>query len=283
MSAARSPLDTGASADDSDVVIDLRRASFGYGERPTVTDATLTVRRGEIVAVVGPNGSGKSTLMKGILGLNERTDGSLTLFGVPGDELRDRARLGYVPQRHTLSTSVRATAEEIVATGRLPRIGWLGRLRATDRQIVARALDLVGLADRAATEVSTLSGGQQRRVLIARALAAQPDVLIMDEPTAGVDAANQHVLAEVLERLVERAVTMVIVTHELGALERLLTRIVVIDGGRIRFDGTPERYAAQRHTVHHDHDSHHHDDELHPQPSGVTLGPLDVRHDGGRP
>ena len=283
VSAARSPLDTGASSDGSDVVIDLRRASFGYGERPTVTDATLTVRRGEIVAVVGPNGSGKSTLMKGILGLNERTDGSLTLFGVPGDELRDRARLGYVPQRHTLSTSVRATAEEIVATGRLPRIGWLGRLRATDRQIVARALDLVGLADRAATEVSTLSGGQQRRVLIARALAAQPDVLIMDEPTAGVDAAHQHVLADVLERLVERAVTMVIVTHELGALERLLTRIVVIDGGRIRFDGTPERYAAQRHTVHHDHDSHHHDDELHPQPSGVTLGPLDVRHEGGRP
>ena len=138
VSADRSPLDTGSSADGSDVVIDLRRASFGYGERPTVTDATLTVRRGEIVAVVGPNGSGKSTLMKGILGLNERTEGTLTLFGVPGDELRDRARLGYVPQRHTLSTSVRATAEELVATGRLPRLGWLGRMRATDRQIVAR-------------------------------------------------------------------------------------------------------------------------------------------------
>jgi zinc transport system ATP-binding protein len=283
VSAVRAPLDIGSSTGGSDVVIDLHRASFGYGERPTVTDASLTIHRGEIVAVVGPNGSGKSTLMKGILGLNERTDGTLTLFGVPGDELRDRARLGYVPQRHTLSTSVRATAEEIVATGRLPRIGWLGRLRATDRQIVARSLDVVGLADRAATEVSTLSGGQQRRVLIARALAAQPDVLIMDEPTAGVDAANQHVLADVLERLVERAVTMVIVTHELGALERLLTRIVVIDGGRIRFDGTPQRYAALRAAVHHDHDSHHHDDELHPQPSSVTLGPLDVQHDGRRP
>ena len=283
MSAAHTAPDTDAAAVGSDVVIDLRRASFGYGERPTVTDATLSVRRGEIVAVVGPNGSGKSTLMKGILGLNERTDGTLTLFGVPGDELRDRACLGYVPQRHTLSTSVRATAEEIVATGRLPRIGWLGRLRATDRQIVARSLDVVGLADRAATEVSTLSGGQQRRVLIARALAGQPDVLIMDEPTAGVDAANQHVLADVLERLVEREVTMVIVTHELGALERLLTRIVVVDGGRIRFDGPPERYLAQRSTVHHDHDSHHHDDELHPQPSSLTLGPLDVRHDGSRP
>ena len=273
----------GAPPSSDEVVIDLHRAAFGYGERAVLTDATLTIHRGEIVAVVGPNGSGKSTLMKGILGLNEQVAGSVTLFGVPSQDLHERARLGYVPQRHTLSASVRATAEEIVATGRLPRINWLGRLRATDRQIVARSLDVVGLADRAATEVSTLSGGQQRRVLIARALAGQPDVLIMDEPTAGVDAASQHVLADVLERLVEREVTMLIVTHELGALERLLTRIVVVDGGHIRFDGTPAAYVAQRDAVHHDHDSHHHDDELHPQPSAVTLGPLDVRHDGRRP
>ena len=261
----------------ADAVVTVRGASFGYGDGPVLTDVDLSIRQGEIVAIVGPNGSGKSTLMKGVLGLNERVAGTVTLFGIDSGEFHDRARLGYVPQRHTLSASVRATAEEIVATGRLPRIGWLGRLRATDRLIVARSLDVVGLADRAATEVSTLSGGQQRRVLIARALAAQPDVLIMDEPTAGVDAANQHVLAEVLERLVERAVTMVIVTHELGALERLLTRIVVIDGGRIRFDGTPQAYAAARDSVHHDHDSHHHDLELDAHPS-LAHGPLDVTH-----
>ena len=126
--------------------------------------------------------------------------------------------------------------------------------------------------------MSTLSGGQQRRVLIARALAGQPDVLIMDEPTAGVDAANQHVLADVLDRLVERDVTMVIVTHELGALERLLTRIVVVDGGRIRFDGTPPAYAAARDAVHHDHDSHHHDIELRHRPPWRP-GSLDATHD----
>jgi zinc transport system ATP-binding protein len=266
---------TAAHLDPAEPVIELRGAAFGYGERPVLAGADLTVRRGEIVAVVGPNGSGKSTLMKGILGLNEHVEGTVTLFGVPADDLEDRARLGYVPQRHTLSASVRATAEEIVATGRLPRLGWFGRLRATDRQIVARSLEVVGLADRAGAEVSTLSGGQQRRVLIARALAGQPDVLIMDEPTAGVDAANQHVLADVLERLVERAVTMVIVTHELGALERLLTRIVVVDGGRIRFDGPLQRYAAERDAVHHDHDTHHHDDELQPMDDSMTRGPLD--------
>jgi zinc transport system ATP-binding protein len=268
---------------DDAPVLDLRHASFGYGERAVVTDVDLTVRRGEIVAVLGANGSGKSTLMKGILSLNDQLAGSVRLFGEPAEEFHDRARIGYVPQRHTLSSSVRATAEEIVNTGRLPRLGLLGRLKATDRQIVARALEVVGLADRAGTEVSTLSGGQQRRVLIARALAGQPDVLIMDEPTAGVDAASQHVLADVLERLVERDVTMLIVTHELGALERLLTRIVVVDGGHIRFDGTPAAYVAQRDAVHHDHDSHHHDLELGPRPS-LAQGPLDTtRDDRSRP
>ena len=240
----------------TDEVVTLRGASFGYGDGPVLSDVDLSIRKGEIVAIVGPNGSGKSTLMKGVLGLNERVAGTVTLFGIDSGDFHDRARLGYVPQRHTLSASVRATAEEIVATGRLARIGWLGRLRATDRQIVAKSLDVVGLADRAATEVSTLSGGQQRRVLIARALAGEPDVLA---------------------RLVERDVTMVIVTHELGALERLLTRIVVVDGGQIRFDGTPEEYATARDHVHHDHDSHHHDLELDAHPS-LAHGPLDVTH-----
>lgn len=257
------PSPTVATATDEPVV-ELRDAAFGYGERPVLTHVDLTVHRGEVVAVVGPNGSGKSTLMKGLLGLNTLSSGTVRLFGEPLHEQGDRARMGYVPQRHTLSASVRATAEEIVASGRLPRLGWFGRLRATDRQIVARSLELVGLSDRAATEVSTLSGGQQRRVLIARALAGQPEVLVMDEPTAGVDVASQHVLADVLARLAARDVTMVIVTHEIGALERLLTRIVVVDAGRVRFDGTPAQYAAARSDVHHDHDSHHHDHELDP-------------------
>jgi zinc transport system ATP-binding protein len=260
-------------------VLRLEGASFGYGERAVVTGVDLDIRAGEVVAILGPNGAGKSTLMKGILGLNTRVAGSVTLFGTPQAQFDDHARIGYVPQRHTLSASVRATVEEIVASGRLPRLGWLGRLSANDRLVVARSLDVVGLCDRASAEVSTLSGGQQRRVLIARALAAQPDVLIMDEPTAGVDAANQHVLAEVLERLAERHVTMVIVTHEIGALAKLLTRIVVVDDGHVRFDGTPEAYAAERDRVHHEHDSHHHDLELRAIASALPHGPFDPKGD----
>ena len=256
-------------------VVQIRGGSFGYGERAIVSGVDLEVTAGEVVAVLGPNGAGKSTLMKGILGLNDRLTGAVTLFGTPQDRFDDHARLGYVPQRHTLSASVHATVEEIVSSGRLPRLGWLGRLSANDRLVIARALDVVGLCDRAAAEVSTLSGGQQRRVLIARALAGQPDVLIMDEPTAGVDAANQHVLADVLARLAERDVTMIIVTHELGALSAVFTRIVVVDQGHVTFDGTPEAYAVSRDLIHHEHDSQHHDIELGTWGTSLTHGPFD--------
>lgn len=258
-------------------VIDIDDASFGYGDTTVLSHVTLHVSPGETLAVLGPNGSGKSTLMRGIIGLGPHRSGCVRLFGEPAEQLHDRARIGYVPQRHTLSASVRATVSEIVSTGRLPRLGLLGRLRAHDHEVVRRSLELVGLSDRADTEVSTLSGGQQRRVLIARALAGEPEVLVMDEPTAGVDAASQHVLAEVLGRLAARGVTMLIVTHELAALEPVITRVVVVDRGAIAFDGPVETFVAGRDALVHDHDYHHHDLEL-SEPTNPELlgsGPLD--------
>ena len=153
-------------------VLSLRSAAFGYGERAAVSDVTLDVQPGEVVALLGPNGSGKSTLVRGLLGLNDHLGGQVSMFGTPIGDFQEHARLGYVPQRHTLSASVRATVEEVVAIGRLPHQGWFGRQNDRDRAVVREALELVGLADRAREDVSTLSGGQQRRVLIARALAA---------------------------------------------------------------------------------------------------------------
>ncbi len=242
-------------------VVSMLHAAFGYGDTTVVRDVTMSVHPGEVVAVLGPNGAGKSTVVKGLLGLSTIVGGDVRLFGVPADQFRDHARLGYVPQRHTLTGSVRATAEEIVSTGRLVRQSWWGRPSAADRQVIARALDVVGLADRAGTDVSTLSGGQQRRVLIARALAAQPEVLLMDEPTSGVDTANQHVLAEVLGRLAAQGVTMIVVTHEMDAFVDVVTRVVVIDRGGVAFDGTRDAFLAQESTILHEHHTHHHDDE----------------------
>ena len=260
--------------DGSQPIVSMRSATFGYADHAVVSGATLDIQAGEIVAILGPNGSGKSTLVKGLLGLNDRLAGQVALFGTPSDRFRDHARLGYVPQRHTLSTSVRATVAEIVAIGRLPHQSWLGRPNRQDRRIIEESLAVVGLDDRAAVDVSTLSGGQQRRVLIARALAAQPDVLVMDEPTAGVDLANQEILSQVLARLAERGATMLIVTHELRAVRDVLTRIVQLNGGRITFAGTPADYARWQGARTSGGNGHHHDDDG-PR-SSPAAGPLDL-------
>jgi zinc transport system ATP-binding protein len=265
-------------------VIELDRATFGYADQAVVTSATLTVRPGEVIAVLGPNGSGKSTLVRGLLGLNDQLGGRVRLFGTDRADFDDHARLGYVPQRHTLSASVRATVREVVEVGRLPRRRWWRPVihSATDAGVVGRVLEVVGLADRVDADVSTLSGGQHRRVLIARALASEPDVLVMDEPTAGVDAANQEVLAQVLSRLAHRGTTMLIVTHELQALADVVTRIVAVAGGRIAFDGSPGEWAAGPADDHGAlaHDGHHHDHELDDRPAlpgAPSAGPLDPR------
>ena len=282
---SRSP---GEQPADPGPILSLADASFGYGDKVVVAGVDLQVRRGEVVAVLGPNGSGKSTLVKGLLGLGAHLGGTVELFGTPLRSFNEFTRLGYVPQRHTLSTSVRATVAEVVATGRLPHQSWWSRPSRRDRALIDHSLELVGLEDRAREDVSTLSGGQQRRVLIARALAAEPDVLVMDEPTAGVDAASQQVLAEVLARLAGQGTTMLIVTHELEALRAIVSRIVLVGDGEVRFDGTPQGFATlqRRHLLVSAEHHHHHDDDLAPGESPVTLpapvGPLEPRQEPER-
>ena len=222
-------------------VLALHGASIGYAERAVVRDVDLTVRAGDVVAVLGANGSGKTTLVRGVLGLAAVLSGEVELFGHPLGDVRDRARVGYVPQRHTVGGAIPSTVREVVTSGRLPRLGLLGRPRAADKAAVHDAIEAVDLLPLADTDVAALSGGQQRRVLIARALASEPDLLIMDEPTAGVDQASQQALARTVARLAERGVTMVIVTHEVGPLVGVVTRAVVVHEGRITYDGPLQR------------------------------------------
>lgn len=244
-------------------VVTLRHAAIGYGDRPVVLDLDFELRLGEVVAVLGANGSGKSTLVRGILGLAQLQGGSLELFGIPADRFGDRARIGYVPQRLTAGGTVPATVREVVSSGRLGRTSLFGRLKASDRDAVERAIDTVGLADRATASVAELSGGQQRRVLIARALAAEPEVLVMDEPTAGVDASNQRALAATLRTLADRQVTMLVVSHEIGPLVPIVTRAVVMHEGRARYDGPllPSMVGASDALLDHGDDAHHQDHE----------------------
>lgn len=247
-------------------VIELHDAAFGYEDRTVVSGIDLTIRRGEVIAVLGPNGSGKSTLVKGLLGLTELQAGTARVLGSPVGSRPARDGIGYVPQRHTLASAVKATAAEIVTMGRTVRTPWWApwRIRsAGNRAIVREALAVVGLGTLSGHDVATLSGGQQRRVLIARALASRPEVFLMDEPTAGVDRGHQQVLVAVMRRLVQRGATLVVVTHELDALADLVTRAIVVSGGRISHDGPPEEI------VPHEVDHTHHDGEAEPPPSPV--------------
>ncbi|WP_067178657.1 metal ABC transporter ATP-binding protein [Microtetraspora niveoalba] len=207
--------------------------------RPILRGVDLSVGEGEFLVVLGANGSGKSTLVRALLGLVPLSGGSVRLYGTPPAKFREWRRIGYVPQRLSIGGGVPATVREVVSSGRIARRGRFRRTGAADRRAVADALDAVGLADRAAYPVHALSGGQQQRVLIARALAGEPDAFVMDEPTAGVDADSQRLLAATLAGLRERGKTVVLVAHELGPLEPLITRAIVLRGGRVAYDGAP--------------------------------------------
>ena len=219
-------------------VLELLDGSVAYDGRTAVAEVDLVVEAGEVVAVLGANGSGKSTVVRACVGLLPLTTGTLALFGTPRDRFREWTRLGYVPQRGGATTGVPATVREVVATGRLARSG-LRRRSAEDRRAVETALETVGLAERARDSVGTLSGGQQQRVLIARALTCEPELLVLDEPTAGVDLASQAALADTLRTLVGRGTTVVLVAHELGPMHPLITRAVTMSEGRVLHDGPP--------------------------------------------
>jgi ABC-type Mn2+/Zn2+ transport system ATPase subunit len=205
--------------------------------RAVLAGVDLRVEAGDVLAVLGPNGAGKSTLVKALLGLVPLAGGRTEIFGEPPARFRDWRRIGYVPQRLPMGGGVPATVREVAASGRVARRSrWRPAPfadRAADRAAVDRALETVGLTARARDSVHLLSGGQQQRVLIARALAGEPDVFVMDEPTAGVDAGSQAALASALHGLARAGRTVVLVAHELGPMEPLVTRTVGLDHGRV--------------------------------------------------
>jgi len=227
-----------------DLIVRLRGVTFGYGREPVVEDVSLSIARGEFVALVGPNGSGKSTLLRVLLGLLEPQAGRVELFGQTPAELREPWRVGYVPQRPALAADLPATVEEVVAGGRLARVGWWRRLRAADREAVAHAMDSVALLALRDRPVGELSGGQQQRAFIARALAGEPQLLVLDEPIAGIDAESQRRFRESLSHLIrEHDAAVLLVSHELGAVAEDLDRVIVLKR-RVLFDGPPPELMA---------------------------------------
>ena len=236
---------------------ELTRACVEFDGEHVVDEVDLTITAGEFVAILGENGTGKTTLMRALLGLIPLAHGSLKLYGQPLASFRDWQRLAYVPQRLLAAGNVPVSVEEVV---RSARIGPQHRFRP-DREARARsheALAAVGLEHRRRDRFDSLSGGQQRRVMIARALTTDADTFVFDEPTAGIDAESQEQLAATLATLSERGSTILLVTHELGAVASLPTRAVVLghtDHGSVLYDGAAPPPRHLRHDIaHHDHD-----------------------------
>ena len=223
----------------------LEQVTFAYGHAPPVLrDVDLHVERGEFVAIAGPNGGGKTTLVRVVVGLEQPSSGSVELMV---------RKIGYLPQRTQAGIDAPVTVRELVTTGRASRTRLLGPLNAVDRDSVQEAIDRVGLSSHADRRLSTLSGGQQQRAFIAKALAADPELLVLDEPTTGVDVEAQEAIASLLQRLrSELEMTILYVSHEFGAVERFVERIVLVRGG-IVFDGPPSALPGVWHDPSHAH------------------------------
>ena len=218
--------------------LDARGLYVSIGGMPSLRDVSIHVDSGEAVALLGGNGSGKSTLVKTLLGLLPYQKGTVELFGEHLPGFKDWWRVGYVPQHSAISVA-NATVREIAASGRLAHrrpFQWLGR---KDKVALDEALELVGLQDRMKWPFGSLSGGQKQRALIARALSSHPDLLVMDEPLAGVDLHSQAGLAQLLGQLRDDGLALLVVLHERGYMNPVLSRSVTLCDGRIVDDEHP--------------------------------------------
>jgi ABC-type Mn2+/Zn2+ transport system ATPase subunit len=258
---------------DTAVVVAIAGLTAGYGDRVALAGIDLSVNQGTLLALVGPNGAGKSTLLKVIGGLLAPWSGTVrVLGGAPSDAAR---RIAYVPQAESVDWTFPVTVADAVMMGRFPRLGPLRRPGAADRDAVARALEQVGMAGARDRQIGALSGGQRRRVFVARALASDPDLYLLDEPVTGIDTTTQEDLMAILQAEAARGRTVIASTHDLGCAASCFGKVVAVnrkviaDGpAAMILDPAILRATYGGHVVILEgpgvllDDAHHHDDEL---------------------
>jgi ABC-type Mn2+/Zn2+ transport system ATPase subunit len=218
--------------------IELRDLTVAYNRRPAVEGVTLSVPRRAMVGIVGPNGGGKSTLIKAVLGLVPKEGGEVEILGRPVDR-RTRRLVGYVPQREDVNWNFPVSAFDVVMMGRIPSMRLLRRPTNRDRELVWDALRTVGMEKFADTRIGEFSGGQQQRVFLARALAQEAEVLLLDEPVSGVDAPSQHEIFDLLRGLQEAGNTVIVTTHDLSCVAERFDLALLLNRHVVAF-GRPE-------------------------------------------
>ena len=228
----------------AEVLVRARALTKRFGDFTAVDGIDFSIPRGEAFGFLGPNGAGKSSTMRMIGCVSPPTSGELTILGLNpvANGPAIRARLGVVPQENTLDIEL-TVQENLLVYGR-----YFGLSRSAIRERSAMLLDFVQLSDRAGDQVEPLSGGMKRRLVIARSLINEPDILLLDEPTTGLDPQARHIVWDRLFRLKQRGVTLILTTHYMDEAEQLCDRLVVMDGGRIAAEGSPraliERYST---------------------------------------
>lgn len=245
-------------------VFDVEHLTYRAGSQTILEDISLKILQGEYCAVIGPNGGGKTTLIRLLLGLQKPASGTIKLFGQPLKRFKRWERIGYVPQHVTQTDRLfPGTVEEIVSMGRISGLDWHKRWQPEDREKIARAMEHMEVTSLSKKLIGELSGGQRQRVMIARALASEPKVLILDEPNTGVDQPSQQRFYELLRRLNrEEHITVLFVTHDVGVIvddiARLFTvnrRIATCNDPKafLSCEGMSELYGVEAHLL-----SHHH-------------------------
>ena len=225
------------------LALQARELWAGYDGQPALEGVSFDIEAGCLAGLVGPNGSGKSTLLRVILGLHKPWRGDIRVFG--SGRHRDRRRLGYAPQSEQVDWSFPVTVFDMVLMGRYGRLGPLRRPTKADREITWQALESVRLADLAHRRAGELSGGQQRRALIARALAQEADLLLLDEPMAGLDATAEHDLIALLEGLRDQGKTLLVATHDLSCVAADFDHAILLNRKVIAFGRPSEVFTEE--------------------------------------
>lgn len=217
--------------------LEVKNIRIGYGDKVILDDLSFQVPHGSRVAVVGPNGAGKSTLFKALVGLLPLQTGQILIHGEPLGAHKDC--VAYVPQREEVDWRFPVTVDDVVMMGRFAQMGWLKQPSAHDKRMVAKSLMQMGIADLAPRSIGQLSGGQQQRAFLARAIAQEPHILLMDEPFTGVDVTTQDATLRLLDHLQEQEVTTIVSTHDLNLASSRFDFVILLNHRLIAF-GKPQ-------------------------------------------
>ncbi|MBM7660816.1 zinc transport system ATP-binding protein [Bacillus mesophilus] len=229
------------------MIVDIENLSFYYNKQMVLDDISMKIPKGAFIGLVGPNGSGKSTLLKCILGLLHPAEGKIKLFEKPVGKFHDWHKIGYVSQKaNSFNTGFPATVFEVVSTGLVSQKGLFKRLNRQDREKIEEAIQAVGMGEHIKKNIGQLSGGQQQRVFIARALVSEPELLILDEPTVGVDAQTVTNFYQMLGSLnKEKNITLLLVTHDVGTITDKVSHVACLNR-HLHFHGETSEFSKQK-------------------------------------